>query len=157
MITLNAMKRYFILALVFLTSLLAACDSGSGEGLSTDLVNNPKSASHSSDKEAVITFDKTEHDFGTLLQGEVVTYSFHFTNTGNAPLLISNVSTSCGCTVADFSREPINPGKEGYIKASYDSKGHHGFQTRSLTVVTNTNPNQTVLRLKGTVKTPDQY
>ena len=112
------MKRYFILILLFASCLFTACNGGSGEGLSTDLVNNPKSASHSSDKEAVITFDKTEHDFGTLLQGEVVTYSFHFTNTGNAPLLISNVSTSCGCTVADFSREPINPGKEGYIKAS---------------------------------------
>lgn len=151
------MKRYFILALLFATCLLTACNGGSGEGLSTDLVNNPKSASRSSDKEPIITFDKTEHDFGTLLQGEVVTYSFHFTNTGNAPLLISNVSTSCGCTVGDFPREPIAPGKDGNIKATYDSKGHHGFQSRSLTVVSNTNPNQTVLRLKGSVKTPDQY
>ena len=138
--------------------LLSACNGKDGGGnLSTDLVTNPKSASSVSEKQPLITFDKTEHDFGTLLQGEVVTYSFHFTNTGNAPLLISNVNTSCGCTVADFSREPINPGKDGYIKATYDSKGHHGFQTRSLTVVSNTNPNQTVLRLKGTVQTPDQY
>ena len=152
------MKQHFILALLFASCLLAACHSGSREGgLSTELVNNPKSASHASDKAPVLTFDKTEHDFGTLLQGEVVTYSFHFTNTGNAPLLISDVSTSCGCTVGDFPREPIAPGKDGNIKATYDSKGHHGFQTRSLTVVSNTNPNQTVLRLKGTVKTPDQY
>lgn len=151
------MKHFFIITLGALL-LFSACDGKKGEGnLSTDLVTNPKSASTASEKQPVITFDKSEHNFGTLLQGEVVTYSFHFTNTGNAPLLISNVNTSCGCTVADFSREPINPGKDGYIKASYNSKGHHGLQTRSLTVVANTNPSQTTLRLKGTVQTPDQY
>ena len=138
--------------------LLAACnDNPKEEKLSTDLVTNPKSATKPSDKQPIITFDKTEHDFGTILQGEVVTYSFHFTNTGSMPLIISNVSTSCGCTVGDFSRAPIEPGKDGFIKATYDSKGHQGFQSRSLTVVSNTNPNQTVLRLKATVQTPDQY
>ena len=151
------MRKIVILSIGVLL-LLAGCNGNGGEnGLSTDLVTNPKSATQQSEKQPTITFDKTEHDFGTLLQGEVVTYSFHFTNTGNAPLLLSNVNTSCGCTVADFSREPIAPGKDGYIKATYDSKGHHGFQTRSLTVVANTNPNQTVLRMKGTVQTPDQY
>lgn len=151
------MKHLLIIAISAMF-FLAACNGKNENGsLSTDLVTNPKSASNSLEKQPIITFDKTEHDFGTLLQGEVVTYSFHFTNTGKAPLLISNVNTSCGCTVADFSHEPINPGKDGYIKATYDSKGHHGFQTRSLTVVTNTNPNQTVLRMKGNVQTPDQY
>ena len=149
--------KHLILVLFFATCLLTACNSEQKEGLSTDLVTNPKSAAHPSDKAPVITFDKTEHDFGTLLQGEVVTYSYHFTNTGNAPLLISNVKTSCGCTIGDFPREPIAPGKDGNIKATYDSKGHHGFQTRTLTVFANTNPNQTTLTLKGSVKTPDQY
>ena len=150
--------KYLLILSISALLLFSACNGKNGEGkLSTDLVTNPKSASNASEKQPVITFDKTEHDFGTLLQGEVVTYSFHFTNTGNAPLLISNVNTSCGCTVADFSREPINPGTDGHIKASYDSKGHHGFQTRTLTVVSNTNPNQTILRMKGTVQTPDQY
>jgi hypothetical protein len=149
--------KHIFLALFFASLILTACDDGKKDGLSTDLVNNPKSASQPSDKEAGITFDKTEYDFGTILQGEVVTYSFHFTNSGNVPLLISNVNTSCGCTVGDFPREPIAPGKEGSIKATYDSKGHHGFQSRSLTVVANTNPNQTVLRLKANVQTPDQY
>ncbi|MBQ6770045.1 MAG: DUF1573 domain-containing protein [Bacteroidales bacterium] len=149
-------KRFF-LALTIAIGLLAACDNTPKEGLPTELVNNPKSASQSHGKEAAISFDKKEHDFGTLLQGEVVTCSFHFTNTGNAPLIISDVKTSCGCTIGDFPREPIAPGKDGNIKATYDSKGHHGFQSRSLTVVANTNPNQTTLQLKGTVKTPDQY
>lgn len=137
--------------------LLTACNNSNQEGLSTDLVNNPKSASQSDGKEAVISFDKLEHDFGTILQGEVVSYSFHFTNKGNAPLIISNVKTSCGCTVGDYPHEPVNPGKEGIIKATYDSKGHHGVQSRWLTVVANTNPADTKLRVKATVQTPDQY
>ena len=137
---------------------LAACNGKKGDGkLSTDLVTNPMSATKPSETKPVITFDKMEHDFGNLLQGEVVTYSFRFTNTGNAPLIISSVSTSCGCTAGDFSREPVEPGKEGFVKASYNSKGHKGFQNKSLTVITNTNPSKTVLRLKGKVIPPDQY
>lgn len=146
---------FFVLAL----GLLTACNDGTTTDgqLSGDLVTISKSADGDSNKQAVITFDKTEHNFGTLLQGEVVTYSFHFTNTGNVPLIISNVSTTCGCTVAEFSREPIAPSKDGFIKATYDSKGHHDFQSRAITVSANTMPAQTVLHMKGTVKTPDQY
>jgi hypothetical protein len=151
------MKHLFFTIIIGLF-LVTACGNQNEEGkISTDLVTNPKSASQPSDKQPVITFEKTEHDFGTILQGERVAYTFHFTNTGNVPLLISSVNSSCGCTVGDFSRDPIAPGKSGTIKATYDSKGHHGFQSRTLTVVTNTNPNKTVLRLKANVKTPDQY
>lgn len=147
-----------LFAALLVLGLLVGCSGKKEEGtLSTDLVTNPKSASKPSEKQPVITFDKTEHDFGTILQGEVVSYSFHFTNTGTMPLIVSNVTTSCGCTIGDFSRAPIAPGKDGFIKASYDSKGHQGFQSRSLTVISNTNPNQNVLRLKATVQTPDQY
>jgi len=150
------MKRLFV-TLILALCFFSACNIEKKDNLSTDLITNPKSATQTSNKEAVITFDKTEHNFGTILQGEVVTASFHFTNTGSAPLLISNVQTSCGCTVGEYPREPIAPGKDGVIKATYDSKGHQGFQSRSLSVVSNTNPNQTALRLKATVQTPDQY
>ena len=150
--------KHLLFFLFLALTIFTACNNNSDEGkISTDLVTNPKSATQPSDKMPVLTFDKTEHDFGTILQGERVTYTFHFTNTGNMPLIISNVKTSCGCTIGDFSRAPVEPGKQGTIKATYDSKGHHGMQTRTLTVVSNTNPNQTVLRLKAVVKTPDQY
>ena len=150
------MKHIFP-TLLLAIGLLAGCGDNNNGKLSTDLVNNPKSAEQSSGKEAIITFDKMEHEFGKILQGEVVTYSFHFTNTGNAPLLITNVNTSCGCTVGDFPREPIKPGQDGFIKATYDSKGHHGFQSRTLSVTSNTNPSTTVLRLKADVMTPDEF
>ena len=149
-------KRFF-LAMACAAFLLVSCNEKDGGNLSTDLVTNPKSATQPSDKQPVITFDKSEHDFGTLLQGEVVSYSFHFTNTGNMPLIISEVGSSCGCTVGDYPREPIAPGKKGDIKVTYNSTGHHGFQSRTLTVMSNTNPAKTTLRIKGKVLTPDQY
>lgn len=149
--------KLLLFAAVMAMMALPSCN-GKGEGkLSTDLVTSPKSATETSDKQAVITFDTDKHDFGTVLQGEVVSYSFHFTNTGNMPLIISSVKSSCGCTVGDYPREPIAPGERGAIKVTYDSKGHHGFQSRTLTVMSNTNPAKTTLRIKGTVQTPDQY
>ena len=150
------MKHIFPILLLAL-GLMTSCGSKGDDTLSTDLVNNPKSAEQPTGKEPIITFDKTEHEFGKLLQGEVVTYSFHFTNTGNAPLLITEVKTSCGCTAGDFPREPIKPGQDGLIKATYDSKGHHGFQSRTLSVISNTNPSMTVLRFKADVMTPDEF
>ena len=149
--------KYLMAAIVVALLTMSACGEKKGGSLSTDLVTSPKSATETSEKQAVITFDKEEHNFGTLLQGEVVTYSFHFINTGNMPLIISDVSSSCGCTVGDFPREPIAPGKDGVIKVTYDSKGHHGVQSRHLTVMSNTNPAKHILRIKGTVQTPDQY
>lgn len=149
--------RYLLLTVVLGLCLLSACKEKSGGNLSTDLVTSPKSATETSNKQAAIKFEKEEHDFGSLLQGEVVSYSFHFTNTGNMPLIISEVGSSCGCTVGDYPREPIAPGKTGDIKVTYNSAGHHGFQSRILTVMSNTNPAKTTLRIKGKVLTPDQY
>ena len=134
---------------------VASCNRGGGKQLSTDLVTNPKSAQTASNKQAVIQFDKTEFDFGKILQGEVVSYTFHFTNAGTAPLIITSVEKSCGCTASEFSKEPIEPGKTGDIKITYDSKGHHGTQSKVLIVNANTNPSSTTLRLKAEVRTPD--
>lgn len=154
----NRQMKLILPVLALAVGLLVSCGGHGNEGhLSTDLVTNPKSATENSDKQAVIKFDKEEHDFGTLLQGEVVSYSFRFTNTGNVPLIISQVTSTCGCTVGDYPREPIAPGKSGSIKATYNSSGHHGFQSRTLTVMSNTIPAKTSLVMKGKVKTPDQY
>jgi len=149
--------RRLLAVVVMGLCVLTACEDKTEGKLSTDLVTSPKSATETSDKQAAIKFDKEEHDFGTLLQGEVVSYSFHFTNVGNMPLIVSEVGSSCGCTVGDYPREPIAPGKTGSIKVTYNSAGHHGFQSRYLTVMTNTNPAKTTLRIKGKVLTPDQY
>ena len=145
-------KAFILFASVLL---MASCHGNGDKRLSSDLVNNPKSAENPTDKLAVITFDKTEFDFGKILQGEVVSYTFHFTNTGNVPLLITRVDKSCGCTASDYPREPIAPGKGGDIKITYDSKGHFGFQSKTVTVNSNTIPATNTLRVKAEVRTPD--
>lgn len=149
------MKSIKAMLFLFLLGMLVACEND-GQKLSTDLVNISKSAENPSNKAPEITFDKVEYDFGRILQGEVVSYTFHFTNTGNAPLIITSVDKSCGCTASDYPVEPIAPGEGGDIKITYDSKGHFGFQTKTVTVNANTVPSRSTLRFKAEVRTPDQ-
>lgn len=150
------MKTLRLLIALLLSVVMFSCLNNGDKQLSGDLVTNPKSAQSPSDKRPVIKFDKNEFDFGKILQGEVVSYTFHFTNTGNAPLLITSVDKSCGCTASDYPREPIQPGESGEIKITYDSKGHHGFQSKVLIVNSNTLPSQSALRIKAEVRTPNQ-
>ena len=149
------MKNIKILITILLVVVMTACESNDNK-LSTELINNPKSAETPSNKQPVITFTKTEFDFGKILQGEVVSYTFHFTNTGNVPLIITGVDKSCGCTASDYPRQPIAPGEGGDIKITYNSKGHFGFQTKTVTVNSNAIPATTTLRIKAEVRTPDQ-
>lgn len=86
----------------------------------------------------VITFDQETHDFGTVHEGEVVTYDFTFTNTGDAPLLITDAQASCGCTVPEWPREPIKPGQKGTLKVSFNSAGKDGAQDKSISIKANT-------------------
>ena len=99
------------------------------------------------------TFDKEEHDFGILIDGEKVTYSFRFTNSGDAPLIISNAKGSCGCTVPNYPKEPIAPGATASIDVTFDSKGRTGKQSKAVTLTANTNPNRKVIRIHSEVIT----
>jgi hypothetical protein len=77
-------------------------------------------------KQARAKFKEVAWDFGKIKQGEILTHEFVFTNEGDIPLAIEKVATSCGCTAALASEEKIGPGKEGRIKASFDSRGYSG-------------------------------
>ena len=145
------MKR-ILLSLVIMFALFS-CDTKDNK-ISTDLVNNPVTADgvKKGATAPAIQFDKTEHDFGKILQGEQVSYTFKFKNTGNAPLIISNVETTCGCTTPEYTKNPIKPGESGKITVLYDSKGHKGFQNKRLLVKANTNPSETIIRIKAQVE-----
>lgn len=96
-------------------------------------------------------FATLEHDFGTISEGDVVEYTYKFKNTGDAPLIIQNAQGSCGCTVPNWSKEPIPVGGEGFVTAKFDSKGKPNIQNKTVTVTANTWPKQTVLRFKAMV------
>jgi hypothetical protein len=117
------------------------------------VVFNPNSASGNENKDLlpVIKFDESEHDFGRILEGETVSYEFAFTNTGKSDLLIADVSTSCGCTVPSYPKAPLRPGEKGIVKVTFNSQGRRGYQTKNVIVVSNTQPNTTILKIKAQV------
>jgi Protein of unknown function (DUF1573) len=102
-----------------------------------------------SNTSAIFNWNETVFDFGSIKQGAPVDHEFEFTNLGSEPLIISNVQVSCGCTVADFTKDPIAPGAKGYVKASYNAAKAGAF-TKTVTVQANTDT-YPVLTLKGTV------
>lgn len=137
--------------------LFTSCGDNS-QNLPTDMIKNPASAEglDKSVKMPEITFQKTNHDFGKMIQGEVVSYGFKFTNTGDVDLLITKVSTSCGCTVSEYPIDPIKPGETKAVEAKFDSQNRIGFQNKRITVLTNANPAKTNLYIKAEVIKPGQ-
>ncbi len=101
-------------------------------------------------------FAKTEHDFGTIKEEiGAVTTRFEFKNTGDTPLIIQRVSSSCGCTTPSYSREPILPGSEGTVAAQYSTVSRPGAFSKTIRVYTNVPDTVYVLTIKGNV-TPRQ-
>ena len=96
--------------------------------------------------------DGGEKDFGKIKEGENLDVSFRFKNTGNKPLVISNVSASCGCTIPETPKKPYAPGETGVIKASFNSTGKAGLQSKQVNVHANTNPEMTTLVFRVEVK-----
>ena len=97
-----------------------------------------------------IKFDKEEHDYGTIQKGGESNCVFSFTNTGKEPLILSNVRSSCGCTVPQWTKDPILPGKTGKIDVHYDSN-RIGPISKQITVTSNAKTSTVVLRIKGNV------
>tara|TARA_B100000809_G_scaffold61015_1_gene57639 strand:- start:230 stop:700 length:471 start_codon:yes stop_codon:yes gene_type:complete len=102
----------------------------------------------------VMVFEETEYQFGKINQGEKVTHTFVFNNTGDAPLIINSASGSCGCTVPEWPHEPILPGAKGEVNVIFNSAGKRGPQNKSVTL--NTNQGDTPIRIyiKGEVIVP---
>lgn len=92
-----------------------------------------------------------EHDFKEIPQGVPATAEFKFRNTGKKPVILSNVQASCGCTAPDWPKEPIMPGKDGVIKATYNAAASGAF-TKTVTVTAKDIADNMVLRISGTVK-----
>lgn len=100
----------------------------------------------------VMSFSKIEHDFGKIRQEDGVAKAvFEFVNTGSAPLIITDVKTSCGCTTPSYSRQPIPPGGKGYIEAAYDPVNSPGPFSKTITVSSNAQNSPIVLTIKGVV------
>ncbi|MEI6124818.1 MAG: DUF1573 domain-containing protein [Bacteroidota bacterium] len=101
-----------------------------------------------------ITFVNLEHDYGTIQQGADGNCVFIFKNTGNEPLILSDVRKSCGCTTPTWSKEPILPGQSGVINVGYNTNTVNTFN-KSITVISNATNSTIILTIKGTVVAKD--
>jgi hypothetical protein len=102
------------------------------------------------DSTRVISFEKTVNDYGNIQQGSDGTCEFRFTNLGKTPLILQNVTASCGCTVPSWTREPVEPGKQGVISVKYNTNLVGTF-AKSVTVISNAKNSPVVLTIKGIV------
>lgn len=89
------------------------------------------------DEAPAFKFIESKHDFGEIIQGEVVEHHFEFTNTGGTPLIISKIIATCGCTAPTWPKGPIKPGEKGKIKIAFNSTGKIGRQNKVVTILSN--------------------
>jgi hypothetical protein len=108
-------------------------------------------AHSNSGKMPIIKFESTDHDFGTINEGDKVEHVYKFKNEGNADLVISAVKASCGCTVPTYTETPVKPGQTGEIKAVFDSSGKPGMQQKTVTVTLNTETGTEMLNFRANV------
>ena len=156
----------FILFLAFAVALVA-CGDNSKKGaeanqniledknaLSSDLVNNPTSVNDQNvdpNQTGLLVFADTVHDFGTLMEGEVVQYEFDYVNKGSKEVIITSAKGSCGCTVPEYETKPIKPGDTGIMKVTFNSEGRTGYNEKNVQISTNGVPSKYRLTILSTV------
>ena len=137
------MKTYLLvfIALIGMVSFQSCDNLFKNKKMNTGTMNNNAGPDGNNGGEMPdITFEETDHDFGSMKQGEILTYSYKFTNTGKADLIINNCTASCGCTIPQWPRQPIRPGESSFIDVQFDSKGKSNMVVKEVHVATNCNP-----------------
>lgn len=119
-----------------------------------DIVRMPISADMPLDTNniAKITLEETDFNFGSVTEGDVVKHTYKLKNTGNQPLLITDIRTTCGCTVPTWNKSPIAAGGSDQVEVKFDTKGKANEQVKKITIIANTFPAETELILRGMVK-----
>jgi len=141
-----------LIAVVALTSV--SCKDKASQKIVADNVESAVSRDEADKKVPVMTFEKTEHDFGTIQRGTPQETVFTFTNTGDAPLIITDAKSSCGCTVPNPPKEPIAPGEKGELLVKFNGSGQNQV-TKTITVTANTAKGSEIVRIKAFVQAPE--
>ena len=151
------MNRIFVTILIGMAIVFGGCHrKAAKEGdFSVKDVHNPQTAEGMSAKDAeklpVIEFETKTYDFGDVIEGERLTYSFKFKNTGKSNLIIYSSEATCGCTTSQPPKAPIRPGESGEILVTFDSKGQKGKVQKRILVGANTYPVETILTITANV------
>ena len=128
------MKKYFCNSLVIISLLVifASC----GDQRSPESRVTKESKSQKKKEPGKIVFDKEIHNFGTLKDGEIVSFSFVFRNMGESPFNIVKTEKSCGCVETRYSTNSIKPGEKSFIEVQFNSTGEWGNQIKGVTIET---------------------
>lgn len=150
-----------LLALALILGAMPGCKNKpdqSGGTINPKLVTNPITASGkkaATSNLPVMVFEQTKHDFGMMVQGEKLSYTYKFTNTGGSDVLISNVSATCGCTIPDWTKTPVKPGEQGKVEVIFNSAGKSGSINKAVSVLSNCQPNTIDLEFTAEIYVPN--
>jgi len=137
------------------TAILFACGDDPFSKVKSENVEKASVRDNSSSKLPVMTFNKTVHDFGVIQDGTPVETVFSYTNTGEAPLVITDIKSTCGCTVPkDWSREPLNPGESSQFNVKFNGKGANKT-SKTVTVTANTQTGRETVRITAFINNPE--
>ena len=144
------------LKFVFFSSVLAtliSCGNAEHKDVDTTATETETTAATTDEAKNLghIEFSESAFDFGQVKEGEVIEHVYTYTNTGKSPVILSQVSASCGCTTPSYTQTPTLPGKSGEVKVSFDTNGQVGKQEKIVTIVSNAENRVTTVRLKGEV------
>jgi hypothetical protein len=145
------MRKYFLL----ITAVLLLSAAAFAQGKHEQLNPTPKPAATVNPNAPILTFTEQSYDFGTVVEGPQITHDFKIKNEGKEPLILSNVHASCGCTVPTWPKEPILPGKESVISATYNTSGRPGHFSKSITIESNSNGGNKIINITGEVIKPE--
>ncbi|MDC6367410.1 MULTISPECIES: DUF1573 domain-containing protein [Flavobacteriaceae] len=151
------MKRITtVLSLILTVALVSvSCKEKASDKVVADNVENATDRDAAQKSLPVMSFEKSEHDFGAIEKGTPQQTIFKFTNTGNAPLIITDAKSSCGCTVPEYPKNtPIAPGESGELLVKFNGSGQNQV-TKTITVTANTEKGSELLRIKAFVNPKD--
>ena len=144
------MKRAVLILGVMTLFVSVSCKENATSKIKTDNVAVAAERDEAAKQVPVMSFEKSEHDFGTIEQGTPQETVFKFTNTGDAPLIITSATSSCGCTVPNPPKEPIAPGESNEMVVKFNGTGQNQV-TKTITVKANTAKGSEILRIKAFV------
>jgi len=143
-------KSIFILAAVALVT-FTSCKENAADKVSEENVAAAAERDAEATKFPVMVFEETEFDFGTIDQKAPQEHLFKFTNTGDADLIIVDAKSSCGCTVPEYTKDPVAPGATGELLVKFDGSGKNQV-SKTVTITTNTKAGKETIKIKAFVK-----
>ncbi len=152
----NTYRFSYQLIIAFLIFACIGCSNQKKDEFDSKIVNIPVSADGKNEKARMpkFEFEQTQHDFGKLIQGEKVSFTYKFKNVGDAMLVISSVLPGCNCTVAQFTQTPVPPGETGSITINFNTETKKGLVNSTVVVQANTYPADTRLSFTANVDLP---